>query len=139
MTSANEGQRLRAAAGVSNDETVLLSVGRLEQNKGFHVLIEALAALRAHAASSATESWKWVPVGDGPYRGAIERAVERLGLRIAQSSRVALTTGRCMAGTRLRTCSCTRPCTKAARWSRSRSWRTGGRSWQRVPAVFRTR
>jgi glycosyltransferase involved in cell wall biosynthesis len=81
MTSANDSELLRAAAGIASDETVLLSVGRLEQNKGFHLLVDALAALRAHAASSATESWKWVLVGDGPYRGAIERAVERSGLR----------------------------------------------------------
>ncbi len=81
MTSPEAGRRVRAASGLGHDETVLLSVGRLEENKGFHVLIEALAALRIHAASPAAESWKWVLVGDGPYRRTIERAIERFGLR----------------------------------------------------------
>jgi glycogen synthase len=54
-------------------EYILLSVGRIEQNKGFHVLAEALAALRHR-------SWYWVLVGDGPYRPALQRRVAALGL-----------------------------------------------------------
>ena len=47
--TAEDARRVRRDAGVAPDETVLLSVGRLEHNKGFHVLAAALAALRDHA------------------------------------------------------------------------------------------
>lgn len=53
--------------------SILLSVGRLEQNKGFHVLAEALAALRER-------SWYWVLIGDGPFRTALLRQVADLEL-----------------------------------------------------------
>jgi len=59
---------------------VLLSVGRLEENKGFHVLTQALGALRDHAPVIAGERWRWVLVGDGPYRGALTRAIAGAGL-----------------------------------------------------------
>jgi glycogen synthase len=54
-------------------EFILLSVGRIEQNKGFHVLAEALSMLRGR-------SWYWVLVGDGPYRGTLQRQLSVLGL-----------------------------------------------------------
>jgi glycogen synthase len=54
-------------------EYILLSVGRVEQNKGFHVLAEALGRLRSR-------SWYWVLVGDGPFRPALQRQVAALGL-----------------------------------------------------------
>ncbi len=60
-------------------DTVLLSVGRLEQNKGFHILAEALGALAHLGALSGR--WRWVVVGDGPYRGTLERAIDRAGIR----------------------------------------------------------
>ena len=47
---------------------ILLSVGRLESNKGFDVLIDALARMRASLPSS----WLWLLVGDGPQRGHLE-------------------------------------------------------------------
>lgn len=81
LASADDGRRIRTAAGLAADDAVLLSVGRLEENKGFHVLIAALAALRSHAASSATERWRWVLVGDGPYRRVLERRLEHARLR----------------------------------------------------------
>ena len=52
---------------------ILMSVGRLEQNKGFHVLAEALASLRSR-------SWYWVIVGDGPARPQLEQQIATLGL-----------------------------------------------------------
>jgi glycosyltransferase involved in cell wall biosynthesis len=58
---------------------VLLSVGRLEANKGFSVLVAALAALHAHGVLGG--EWKWMLIGDGPSRGSLERAVERARLR----------------------------------------------------------
>ena len=47
---------------------MLLSVGRLEENKGFHVLADALGALRDTRRRSRPARWRWVVVGDGPYR-----------------------------------------------------------------------
>ena len=56
--------------------SVLLSVGRLEDNKGFDVLAAALArAARPGSALSAT-GWRWVIVGAGPFRRELERAVD---------------------------------------------------------------
>lgn len=78
--SRDEGRRIRAENGTSEDEVVLLSVGRLEANKGFHILVDALAALRAHAGAEAVDSWRWVLVGDGPYRGALEHRIQQAGL-----------------------------------------------------------
>ena len=78
--SAEDGLRIRRAAGLTDREPLLLSVGRLEENKGFHVLIEALAALRAHAATPAAENWRWVLVGDGPYRPALEQRLAETGV-----------------------------------------------------------
>ena len=43
-------RRVRREAGIAPGEVVLLSVGRLEHNKGFHVLAAALGALRDHTA-----------------------------------------------------------------------------------------
>jgi len=73
-------QRVRAAAGVAADELVLLSVGRIEENKGFHVLVTALAALRDHSGPIAERRWRWVLVGDGPFRPRLERAIAAAGL-----------------------------------------------------------
>lgn len=61
----------------SDDGALLLSVGRLEANKGFHVLIEALARL---ATAPGATAWKLVLVGDGPRRGALERQAKAAGL-----------------------------------------------------------
>ena len=60
-------------------ERILLSVGRLEASKGFHVLLRALAAVRDHGALEG-RPWRWVVLGDGPYRPMLEMLVEELGL-----------------------------------------------------------
>ncbi len=67
--------RMRERAGVKPGDRVLLSVGRLEENKGFHVLISALAGLRMHSGRIADGPWRWVLVGEGPYRPRLERAI----------------------------------------------------------------
>jgi glycosyltransferase involved in cell wall biosynthesis len=59
---------------------VLVSVGRLEANKGFADLAEALA----HGALTA--GWRWVLVGDGPERRSLQALVDRL--RIADRVRL---------------------------------------------------
>lgn len=91
---------LRARLGLAAGERLLLSVGRLEENKGFHVLAAALARLdagqgfgesgparstRAGAAGSANADrsgprWRWVLVGDGPFRSTIAAAIDAAGL-----------------------------------------------------------
>lgn len=67
------GQACRRAHGIGG-ETLLLSVGRLESNKGFVDLAEALARLQT------STPWRWVLAGDGPARRAVERRVAELGL-----------------------------------------------------------
>jgi len=80
LASVGDGLRLRQASGITSNDMVLLSVGRLEHNKGFHVLAAALAALRAHGGRIADGNWKWVAVGEGPYRRSLESAVRQAGL-----------------------------------------------------------
>jgi glycogen synthase len=75
-----EGIRMRQSAGVAEGEYVLLSVGRLEENKGFHVLAAALGALREHSGRLAQERWRWVIAGAGPFRGQLERAITDAGI-----------------------------------------------------------
>lgn len=90
LANREQGCRVRKEAGIGSDEHVLLSVGRLEHSKGFHVLTGALAALRAHGSSRAAENWKWVLVGDGPYRSRIEKGIRqaRLQDRVVMAGRV---------------------------------------------------
>lgn len=82
-----DGANVRREAGIAADDAVLLSVGRLEENKGFQVLAAALAALGDRAGTLAEGRWRWVLVGDGPYRSRLEAELDRTGLR----SRVLLT------------------------------------------------
>jgi glycosyltransferase involved in cell wall biosynthesis len=81
FASADDGARVRRACGIAADEIVILSAGRIEQNKGFHVLAQALGALRAHAGPIAEARWRWVVVGDGPYRERLEGAVADASLQ----------------------------------------------------------
>ena len=80
LASPSDGPRIRRAAAIGDDEVVLLSVGRLEQNKGFHVLVAALAALRDHSGRIAEGRWRWVLAGDGPFRNALQSAIRAAGL-----------------------------------------------------------
>jgi glycosyltransferase involved in cell wall biosynthesis len=76
----SDGARVRAEAGIPKDDVVLLSVGRLEQNKGFHILVEALAALRDHSGRIAEGRWRWVIVGDGPFRAHLQARIAEVGI-----------------------------------------------------------
>ncbi len=67
-----DGHHMRRFAPTGTD-FILMSVGRLEQNKGFHVLAEALSTLKSR-------SWFWLIVGDGPARQTLERQFAALGL-----------------------------------------------------------
>jgi glycosyltransferase involved in cell wall biosynthesis len=71
---------LRRRADIRPDEMVLFSAGRLESNKGFDVLLQALAALRDHGGLEG-RAWRWVCAGEGPARGRLEALVSELSLR----------------------------------------------------------
>jgi glycogen synthase len=71
---------LRTRHRVGLGENVLLSVGRLEASKGFHVLLRAIAAVRDHGALD-RKPWRWVALGDGPYRPMLEALADELGLQ----------------------------------------------------------
>ena len=70
---------LRWKHGLALGERVLLSVGRLEASKGFHVMLRAVGAVRDHGTLEGTE-WRWIVLGDGPYRQTLERLAADLGL-----------------------------------------------------------
>jgi glycogen synthase len=72
LARPTDGYHMRRFVPAGTDQ-ILLSVGRIEQNKGFHVMVEALARLHAR-------SWCWVLVGDGPFRPALQRQIGALGL-----------------------------------------------------------
>jgi glycosyltransferase involved in cell wall biosynthesis len=67
-----DGHHMRRFAPAGTD-FILMSVGRLEQSKGFHVLADALASLKHR-------SWFWLIVGDGPARPTLEHQFAALGL-----------------------------------------------------------
>ena len=91
-TMVNGGARraLRDSLGLSETDPLLLSVGRIEENKGFQVLVEALARLASDVESTARSRWHWALVGDGPNRPRLERAVRTAGLadRVTFAGRV---------------------------------------------------
>lgn len=80
LATREDGERVRMQARIERDELVVLSVGRLEHNKGFHVLAEALGALRDHVPRLATDRWKWVLLGEGPYRRPLESAAAKAAI-----------------------------------------------------------
>jgi glycosyltransferase involved in cell wall biosynthesis len=75
-----EGALMRQRHGLHAGEFVLLSVGRLEFNKGLDVLASALGRALATGTTLAAFGWRWVIVGTGPYRRDIEREVRARGL-----------------------------------------------------------
>jgi glycosyltransferase involved in cell wall biosynthesis len=58
-------------------QPLLFSVGRLEQNKGFDVMLDALARIR----SALPSKWLWLLVGDGPERNALLERVRKYQFR----------------------------------------------------------
>jgi glycogen(starch) synthase len=70
---------LRAGVGLQHNDVLLLSVGRLEANKGFDVLIRALARL-ADDPDWQKIRWRWVLVGEGPARAVLEDRIASCGL-----------------------------------------------------------
>jgi glycogen(starch) synthase len=76
--AAADPAAMRGRLGLAPGERLLVSVGRLEENKGFHVLAAALAGLAGPATGA--PAWRWVLVGDGPFAGAIRSAIAAAGL-----------------------------------------------------------
>lgn len=74
-----DGRLMRQRHGIGPDDLVWLSAGRLEFNKGFDVLADALGRA-ARKAGFAARPWRWVIVGTGPYRRDIEHAVAKHGI-----------------------------------------------------------
>jgi glycogen(starch) synthase len=67
---------IRMRFQLDQDDLVFLSVSRLERNKGYHILAAALARLRDHLPPR----WRWLLVGQGKERAALETQVRELGL-----------------------------------------------------------
>lgn len=67
---------MRARFGLAGHKPVFLSVSRLERNKGYHILAAALAKLRDRLPPT----WRWLLVGQGKERAALEAQVRELGL-----------------------------------------------------------
>lgn len=78
LTDADSVARVAGSSAIDPGVPILLSVGRLEENKGFHVLLRALSALRKHGTLGPS---RWVAIGEGPYRPALEKLALDLGLR----------------------------------------------------------
>jgi len=76
LGDAQHGRQLISGIGLQGAAPLFLSIGRVEANKGFDVLVEALA----RAAGELPAAWAWVLVGDGPMRPAIEAAAAKLGI-----------------------------------------------------------
>jgi glycogen(starch) synthase len=74
----SDAQRLamRARFQLDQADLVLLSVSRLERNKGYHILAEALARLRERLPPR----WRWLLVGQGKEREALEQQTRALGI-----------------------------------------------------------
>jgi glycosyltransferase involved in cell wall biosynthesis len=73
-------QRVRRELALNTGEAVILSVGRLSQEKGHADLLRTAAALRAMAEAP---QFRIVIVGDGPERGPLSRLAAQLGVQDA--------------------------------------------------------
>lgn len=74
--AAEDARELRRTIGGAEDDALLVAAGRLESNKGFHVLVDAASKL----AAGGGPPWRLVVIGDGPRRRALERQVRASGL-----------------------------------------------------------
>lgn len=67
---------LRARFGLGESELTILSVSRLERNKGYHILATALARIQSHLPPN----WRWLLVGQGQERQNLEQLAQQLGI-----------------------------------------------------------
>ena len=77
ITESVVGSELSARYGLHQGDSILLSVGRIEQNKGFHILAQALSRLAVHQPGI---RWRWLIVGTGTYEPELRKLVRRLSL-----------------------------------------------------------
>ena len=78
LAPVNDATRaaLRERLHLDDADLTILSVGRLERNKGYHVQIEALSRLRGRLPPR----WRWLLVGEGKERSALERQAREAGI-----------------------------------------------------------
>jgi glycosyltransferase involved in cell wall biosynthesis len=74
-TADSERAQLRGQLGIGSDAAVILSIGRLSQEKGHADLLRALGRLR-----SIPREWKLVLVGTGPEREPLAQLACTLGI-----------------------------------------------------------
>ena len=76
--SADTRRAMRERFQLDAAGPTLLSVSRLERNKGYHILAEALAHL--HQRGALAPGWRWLLVGEGKERTALAAQAQRLGI-----------------------------------------------------------
>jgi glycosyltransferase involved in cell wall biosynthesis len=76
LADVERGRRVAEELGVARATPLVVTIGRLEANKGFEVAIEALARL----VSRLPPSWRCVVIGDGPLRADLDEETRRRGL-----------------------------------------------------------
>jgi len=81
LATAADGAAMRARHGIGAEEFVLLSVGRIEANKGFDVLASALQRATTAGRPLAQLPWRWIVVGSGPFQAELERVIDAAGIR----------------------------------------------------------
>ncbi|PDV98602.1 glycosyltransferase family 4 protein [Candidatus Viridilinea mediisalina] len=69
-------QALRERFDLAACDLTFMSVGRLERNKGFHILIEALARLQGQLPPR----WRWLLVGNGKERANLAQQAQQAGI-----------------------------------------------------------
>ena len=65
---------MRQKLGLPNDRPIAIGIGTLNENKGFHILIEAVSRLRSRGIML-------LIIGDGPSRSDLEQQVLKAGLK----------------------------------------------------------
>ena len=80
LADSAAGAAVRRAHGIGPGDTLLVSAGRLEFNKGFDALASALGEARRRTDAWTRKPWRWVLAGAGPYRAAIASAIDRAGI-----------------------------------------------------------
>lgn len=75
-TSLIEGQNIRKELGINDNDFVIGAAGRLNEQKGYRYLIEAISFLKP-----ATPNLKCLIIGKGDQREALESEAANLGLR----------------------------------------------------------
>ena len=76
LADLDRGHRLLGQFGLADAGPLFLSIGRVEQNKGFDVMVAALGSVAARLPSA----WAWVLVGDGPALSSVREASSRAGI-----------------------------------------------------------